>query len=646
MVPQNPKSGQAFTAEQQELLAYLLAEEGINSTPPQTIPVREAQHQPPPLSYQQERTWLLDQLEPGSQYNDYYALRLQGTLARNALARAVNTIVARHDILRTTIALVDDEPVQVVAPALQLPLTYVDVRSYPVSERETHARQVLAEAVQQPFDLSLGPLLRVVLVQVADDDYIFLRNIHQMVNDTWSLGLFLKELTALYNAYVADATPDLPELRVQYGDYAQWQRKWLEGEMLETQLDYWTAQLADAPPVLALPTDYPRPAAQTFDGARCPIEFAPPLIDALRTLSAREGVTLFMTLTAAFSTLLYRYTGQEDVLLGAPIANRGQIELEDLIGMFINTLVLRVDVSGNPTFAELLARTRDVVTDAMIHPDLPFEKLVEELQPARNLDHTPIFQVMFDYQNTPTPTVQFAGLTASPFAVDSGTAKFDLTLDLVETAESLHGYLEYNTALFAPDTIERMARNLQTLLSSVAANSAPRLSDLAVIAPRERQKLLTEWNQTQADYDQDLSIYQLFERQATTSPAAIAVVFGDEELSYEMLNQRANQLAHHLRTLAVGPGTFVGLCVERSLDMLVGLLGVMKAGGVYLPLDPALPAGAHRLHAGRCAGRGAVDPRVAGGQLAQVSWADGVAGSGVANHCRAADDESGFVQQQ
>ncbi len=411
---------------------------------------------------------------------------------------------------------------------------------------------------------------------------------HHIVSDGWSMGILFQELAALYEAYAAGKPSSLPELPIQYADFAVWQRQWLQEEVLEAQFAYWKQQLGSHSPVLELPTDRPRPAVQTFRGARHSLVLPQSLSEGLKVLSRQEGVTLFMTLLAAFNTLLYRYTGQDDIIVGAPIANRNRSEIEGLIGFFTNTLVLRTDLSGNPTFRELLGRVRAVALGAYAHQDLPFEKLVEALHPERDLSHNPLFQVMFILQNAQAEVLTLSGLTVHPLEVDTGTAKFDLILSMIEGAEGLKGTFEYNTDLFDATTINRMVGHFETLLEGIIADSEQRLSDLPLLTEAERHQLLA-WNETTTDYPKDLCICQLFEAQVERTPEAIAVVFEDQQLTYRELNARANRLAHYLKKRGVGPEVLVGICVERSLEMVVGLLGILKAGGAYVSLDPAYP---------------------------------------------------------
>ena len=542
------------------------------------------------LSFAQQRLWFLDQLRPDSPvYNVPVVFQLRGLLDVAALEHSLNEIVRRHKALRTTFATVDGRLIQVVAPVLSLTLPVVGLCEVPETEREASARQLLTEEVRRPFDLAHGPLLRATLLRLDAEEHVLLLMMHHIVSDDWSIKVFNQELAVLYEAFSAGKPSPLPELPIQYADFAVWQRQWLQGEVLEEQLSYWKQQLGGSLPVLELPTDRPRPAVQTFEGAIQSFVLSSDLTNALKALSRREGVTLFMTLLAAFRTLLYRYTGQWDILVGSPIANRNRAEIERLIGFFVNTLVLRIDLSGNPTFRELLCRVREVTLEAYAHQDLPFEKLVEELQPERDMSRNPLFQVVFALQNVLVEAPALPGLTVSPVEVHNGTAKFDLTLELWERPEGFCGRLEYDTGLFDATTISRLLGNFQTLLEGIVANPDQCLVDLPVLGEAERRRLLVEWNDTEVEYSRDRCIHELFEAQVERTPDAVAVIFEGQHLTYRELNRRANQLAHYLRELGVGPGVLVGLCVERSLEMVVGILGVLEAGGAYVPLDPAYP---------------------------------------------------------
>ena len=455
----------------------------------------------------------------------------------------------------------------------------------PAEQARTQAQADALVLARQGFALTQPPLLRMALYRVAETTHLLVVVIHHIVTDGWSMAVLCRELGALYAGHGAS----LPVLPVQYPDYALWQRERLQGAVLERQLAYWRTQLADLT-TLELPTDHPRPPVQSHRGACHPLALSAGLTAALKQLSQRERVTLYMTLLAAFQVLLARYSGQDDIAIGSPIAGRSQRELEGLIGFFVNTLVLRSDLSGNPRFRDLLARVRETALDAYAHQELPFEKLVEELSPERDMSRNPLIQVMFALQNVPHAELTLPGLETTRLDLDTTTAKFDLTLSLTEQPEGLSGVIEYATDLFDATTIARLAGHFTTLLEGIVADPETPIAELPLLTAAEREQLLVQWNDTAVDYPRDRCIHQLFEQQAARTPDATAVVFEDTRLSYAELNARANQLAHHLITLGVGPDVLVGLCLERSLDLVVGLLGILKAGGAYVPLDPGYPA--------------------------------------------------------
>ncbi|WP_208344456.1 non-ribosomal peptide synthetase, partial [Aetokthonos hydrillicola] len=539
-----------------------------------------------PLSFSQARLWLLNQLDPeGSAYNLSTAYQLTGELNVVALEQSLGEIVQRHEALRTTFASVNGQPFQVIHDSQIVPLSLIEAQD--LSEREVEI--LVTQLAAQPFNLATGPLYRVRLLRLTPEDYLLLFTIHHIIFDEWSENIFFEELATLYEAFCTGKRSPLPELPIQYADFANWQRQWLQGKTLEAQLDYWKQQLANSPPVLELPTDRPRPSVMSYVGKKLHIELPKSLSKALKDFSQKEGITLYMTLLAAFKTLLYRYSSQSDIVVGSPIAGRNRTETEDIIGFFVNCLVLRTDLSGNPTVRELLGRIREVALSAYEHQDLPFEKLVEELQPERSLSYNPLFQVMFVFQNTPVGKRTLPGLTLSPQPVETKATQFDLTLELEETASGLKGCLDYNTDFFDETTIIRMAGHFQTLLEGIVAHPEQRIAQLPLLTAAERQQLLVESNQTRVDHPQAQSVHQLFEEQVEKTPLSVALVFEDQQLTYRELNNRANQLAHHLQTLGVKPDVLVGLCAERSLLMIVGVLGILKAGGAYVPLDPGYP---------------------------------------------------------
>ncbi|HEY9640849.1 MAG TPA: amino acid adenylation domain-containing protein, partial [Coleofasciculaceae cyanobacterium] len=502
----------------------------------------------------------------------------------------------------TTFAWMDGHPVQVIAPCWDVSLPCVDLQSLPTLEQKATLQRLLSDAMQRSFNLSQGPLLQLMLIQLSQTESVLLLNFHHIVFDEWSSGVFIQELGALYTAFKQDQPSPLSDLPIQYADFAHWQREWLQGDILETQLAYWRQQLNQVA-VLDLPTDRPRPPLQSYRGTTQQLEIPQGLAVALESLSQQAGVTLFMSLLAAFQTVLYRYTGQTDVAVGSPIANRNRSELEGLIGFFVNSLVLRTDLSGNPTFRELLGQVREVALAAYAHQDVPFEKLVEELHPERHLSRNPLFQVVFALQNAPMQQLELPGLTLRSSNFETTTTRFDLELYLWECSDDfrslwgdgwnhtagLRGVMVYNTDLFDQATILRLLNSFQTLLEAIAVDPDQRLSELPVLTLLQERQLLIEWNRTQRDYSSDRSIHQLFEAQVERSPDAIAVQFNGNSFTYRELNHGSNQLAHYLQTMGISAGARVGICMERSVEMVAGLLGILKAGGAYVPLDPSYP---------------------------------------------------------
>jgi amino acid adenylation domain-containing protein len=558
-----------------------------NLLPPPILPV--PRNGDLALSFAQQRLWFFDRLKPGNPaYNIPAAVRLKGPFNLAALELSFNEIVKRHESLRTTFGDVDGRPTQLIAPNLTIKLPVIDLRSLPAGEREKEVRRLATAEAQLPFDLSQGPLLRGTVLRLDDAEHVGLLTMHHIVSDGWSTAILVREMATLYVAFCAGGSSPLPALPIQYADFAQWQRQWLQGEVLETQIAYWMKQLDGTPAFIDLPADHPRPVAQTFRGAHQSLVLPGHVREGVKALSRQEGVTQFMALLAAFAVLLYRYSGQDDLVVGTPIASRNRLETEGLIGFFVNTLVVRTDLSGNPGFREVLRRVREVCLGAYSHQDLPFDRLVEELHVTRDLSRNPLFQVMFVLHNASLRTVELPGSTLSAVEGDSETAHFDLTLEMAETEQGLTATFVYNTDLFDRGTIARMLENFQTLLEAVVDDPAQRLSDLPLLCETERQQLM-EWNGCKTDCPQDLCVHQLFEAQVERTPDAIAVVFGSDQMTYRELNRRANQLAHHLLALGVRPEVLVAICLERSLEAVIGLLGILKAGGGYLPLDPAYP---------------------------------------------------------
>lgn len=549
-----------------------------------------ARNGPLPLSFAQQRLWFLDQFETGGAvYNMAGCLRLTGALNVEALAAALSGIVARHEVLRTRYDLLERAAVQEIAAAANVPFPHVDLSVVCASQRETEARRLAEAKAALPFDLRCAPLLRARLLRLDRREHWLVLTLHHIAADGWSMGILLRELAALYRAHDAGVSSGLPALPLQYADFAVWQRAWLQGAQWELQLGYWRRQLAGAPALLDLPTDHPRPAAQSYRGGRADFALPPALTAQLHVTSRCGDATLFMTLLGAFGILLARYSAQHDICIGTPIANRQRAEIEGLVGCFVNTLVLRLRFGGNPGFAAQLQKVRETALGAYAHQDMPFEQLVEALQPERHLRHAPLFQVMFALQNNAAPVAAFGTLQVQPLAINVPIAKFDLTLSMREGAGQLHGAFEYRTDLFEPTTVERMIGHFRTLLGAIAEQPDAPVWLLPLLPAEERELLLFTWNRTKTELPAGDTIHGLFEAQAARTPNLIAVVCEDARLTYGELNERANRLAHYLRTLGVGPDVLVGLCVERSLDMIVGVFGVLKAGGAYLPLDPALP---------------------------------------------------------
>ncbi|HYN84383.1 MAG TPA: amino acid adenylation domain-containing protein, partial [Pyrinomonadaceae bacterium] len=545
-----------------------------------------------PLSFAQQRMWFFDPWESQSAvYNISSVLRLGGPLNVEALEQSLTEIVRRHEILRTSFAVSDDgQPVQVISPEPRLALRKVELDELPEAERESEVRRRALEEAREPFDLGAAPLMRVALLRMHEEDHVLMLTVHHIVADAWSIGVLYRELETLYDAYTSGKTSPLTELPVQYADFAVWQREALAGEALAAQLDYWRGQLADPPGPLNLPTRGPRPAEQTFRGALKTFNVGGDSFEALEALNREEGTTLFMALLAAYQTLLYRYTGQTDITTGTPIAGRNRSELEGLVGFFANTLVMRTRLSGEMTFRQLLGRVREVALGAYTHQDVPFEQLVEVLQPERDLSRPPFFQTMLALQNVPHSSHGLSSLTFTQMQVDRESAMFDLTLYFSEQEGGVSCTIEYNTDLFDDGTIERLASHFRRLVGAAAADPDTPLASLPLLAADERERLLVTWNDTAADYPRDRLAHQLFEAQAARTPDSAAVEYAGDALTYAELNRRANRLARHLRRLGVGPETTVGVCVGRSAGMVAALLAVLKAGAAYVPLDPNHPA--------------------------------------------------------
>ena len=575
-----------LSSEKREILDKLIKEEGMSASL-FSMTSRSKKSNVAPLSFSQEQLWFLEQFKPGNAaYYRTVGFRLNGSLNIDVLERSFNEIIRRHEILRTTFTTKNGQPVQVIVPELTLNITVVDFQHVVFSEREVEIQRQATEEARKHFDLMRLPLFRIKLLCLGEKEHVLFFSIHHIISDEWSLGVLYRELLVIYKAFSEGKPLQFTDLPLQYSDFAIWRKQILD-EIKEKELPYWKKQLDGSNFVLDLPTDRPRSMVQSFKGAKRFLTIPGNLYEAIKQLSRREKCTPFMTLLAALQILLYRYTGQDDIIIGSPIACRNHRETLDMIGLFLNMLVFRTDMSGNPGFHELLGRVRDVTSRAYSYQNLPFEKLVEELQPKRDLSRNPIFQVIL--QVSPTQVFELPGISVIPLEVDNGAAQFDLAVHLYEGDEQLKGFFEYNTDLFDTPTIDRMVKHFQTLLEGIVSNPQQLISDLPVLSQTERYQLLAEWNNTRVKYPQDLLIHQLFEAQVEKTPDAVAVVFEDKQLTYRELNCRANQLAHYLQSIGVGPDVLVGIAVERSIEMVIGLYAILKAGGAYVPIDPAYP---------------------------------------------------------
>ncbi|WP_017326782.1 non-ribosomal peptide synthetase [Synechococcus sp. PCC 7336] len=619
-VPQSlaAKLAQFSTAQWERLKERLQEQQAARGLPSQ-IPRRSPEQGIPlsprkagkigwPLSPGQERLWFLEQFqEIRAAYNIYRAVQMEGPLDCEVLKQSIQAIVERHEALRTLFQMQADVPLQVVAPHPQIDLPVVDLRDIPIQDRASHLKYCLQAEAQTPFDLTQDLPIRINLFCLADRTHVLSVAMHHIAGDGWSLGILAAELSELYSAYLQGEDSPLPSLPIQYPDFALWQHQQLSSPLLQDRRSYWQQKLIAPLPVVELPSDRPRPPLLTYRGAKYSLTLPLDLVRDLKALSQREGVTLFATLLAAFKVLLYRYTHQTDLIVGTPISGRTQLETEPSIGFFVNTLALRSDLSGNPSFLSLLKQVHQTALEAYTHQQVPFAQVVADLGVEREMGRSPLVQVMFGLQNTPERVLQLPGLKLGPafaptsqlqsavplssysLAVDTATARFDLSLLLKEESGRLSGFMEYSQDLFDEATIARMASHFQGLLEEIAANPEQSIAMLPLLTEAERHQLLVEWNDTQTDYPQDKCVHQLFEEQVERIPNAVAIVFGEQQLTYRQLNQRANKLARHLQSLGVGPEVSVGICVERSLEMVVGLLGILKAGGAYVPLDPNYP---------------------------------------------------------
>ncbi len=554
--------------------------------------IREPIYEEYPLSFSQGRFWFLEQLEPNnSAYKVAYAFRLTGPLNIEALERTLSEIMSRHGVLRTTFHLSDDKLVQRISDPEGFRLSITDLRQKCTGDLDAEIQGLFENEYRTPFHLSTDLLLRATLLRFNDDEHILFLNSHHIASDHWSAGLLFREMSTLYKAFAAGKPSPLPSLSIQYKHYAQWQRRMFQGSALERHLEYWKEQLNTAPLGLDLPTDGARKPLSNRRGGRETVTLPKSLSDNLDALSRKGGVTVFMTFLGAFQTLLHRMTGQEDIVIGTPVAGRDRTETEKLIGLFLNTLALRTNLSGNPTFVELLKRVREVALGAYDHQDLPFEKLVEELQQERDLTRTPIFQVFLNMYNFEETTLGLEGVSVTRLQPTKLSTQFDISLFILEQNDRTRLTLQYDADLFTSATMTRMLSHFQTLLEGIVANPEQRIADLPILSEGEKHQVLVEWNDTKIDYPKDKCIHHLFEEQAKRTPESVAVIFEDQQLTYRELNNRANQLAHYLHKLGVGPEVLVGICVERSVEMVVAMLAVLKAGGAYVPLDPSYPTG-------------------------------------------------------
>jgi amino acid adenylation domain-containing protein len=579
-----------LTEDQLELLWYLTNNEGIGLPEQEKIQPREGSGNLP-LSFAQQRMWFLEELETEQAlYNIPEAVRFTGKLEVGTLQRSLNYIIRRHEALRTRYAVIDGELAQVISEQYQIELDVIDISGLDEGARERLLRRLRSEEARRRFDLGRAPLVRAKLIRITEDEHVFLLTVHHINADGWSVNIIIDELASAYRSYSREDEPALKELEVQYADYAVWQRRWVTGEMLDKELAYWKEQLGGELPVLQMPTDLPRPALQTYSGERVKFKIEEWVRERLVSQCSGESVTMFMILLTVLKVLLSQYSGQKDILVGTPIAGRSRAELEPLIGCFVNTLVIRTDLSGNPTVKELLGRVKESCLAAYANQNLPFDQLVQEIQPERDLSRHPLFQVMFVLQNAAPQRPQLLpNLTVSPVEVDSTIAKFDLTLLMEEGEKQLSGALEYRTDLFKRETILRMKDHLELVLKWIATDPEGKLSELTLLTKAEREQILYEWNDTTIDYGPERCLHNIISDRAHESPDSIALEFEERWLSYEYLNQRANQMANYLRRLGVRPESRVGVCLARSIELVVALLGVMKAGGAYVPLDVSNP---------------------------------------------------------
>lgn len=575
--------------EKRELLEMMLLEQGVDLSQVLIVP-QSRETNTFPLSFSQQRLWFLDKLEPGSPlYNIPAVLRLRGRLNLSALEKSFNEVIRRHEVLRTTFGEKEGQPFQIIHDQGAIKINRIHLKGLPEKERSALLQQEAIKEANQPFDLSTGPLLRVTLLQFSDEDHALFVIMHHIVSDNWSTALFVHEILQLYRGYLQGISSSLPQLAVQYADFAVWQRKWLQGKTLDKQLAYWRDKLSDIPPLLDMPLDKSRPGFQTFHGDYKLFDIPDMTVKRITALSKEQDVTLFMTLLAAFYSLLYRYTGQDDICIGSPVANRNRKETENLIGFFVNTLVLRASINGDMTFRELLQQVKKTTLEAQEHQDLPFEILVEELDPERDMSRSPLFQVMFVMNNVPVDTLQLPDLEIEIVEIENKTAKFDLILNVTEATDGLHCKLEYNTDLFISESMKRLIEHYLLHLSSLLNDPGKPIKSIPLLTEDERHLVLEEWNRSEKQYDEHRTIAELFRNQVYRTPEATALRISDQKYSYEELNGLSNQLARHLIKQGLKNGQIVGVNANRSPEMIIAFLAILKTGAVYLPLDPTYP---------------------------------------------------------
>ena len=542
-----------------------------------------------PLSFSQERLWFIDQYEHNATYNSPIAVKLIGKLNINVLVKTFSEIVRRHEVLRTNFVTINDTPWQYIHDKSKFEFKIVDQSHLSSDEGNRKIQELIEIEVQKPFDLSNDSLIRLVLYRINDEEYTLFLNKHHIISDGWSFSVLISEISILYKAFSQDKPSPLQELPIQFADYAIWQREHIEGELLQKQSNYWKGKL-EGVPILELPTDKPRPAELSFKGDFMQFSLDKAIIEKLNAYSKENNVTLFMTLLSVFKVLLNKYTGQDDVCVGSPIANRTRKELEPLIGFFVNTLSLRSDVNQDLSFSDFLSKVKTTTLEAYENQDLPFEKVVDAVHPERNLAYSPLFQVVMALQNNPVSELSFGDVSLQPIKFKMGVSKFDLTLNFTETTEELFGVIEYSTDLFEKDRIERMIRHFKVLVDSILSNPAARISELEILSRKEKDQLLIEWNDTDTDYPKEKCIHHIFEEQVEKTPNNVAVVFGDEKLTYRQLNEKSNQFAHYLESrYTTGSDVLIGVKLDRSIEMLVSILGILKSGSAYVPIDPGYP---------------------------------------------------------